>query len=357
MLQLEYLEFYITNVCNLNCPNCNRFNNYNFSGHTHWESYLKENQKWSELLSPTKIGILGGEPMLNPDFLLWVDGIADLWPQSQIKIITNGTQLSRWPRLYDAILKHKDRMTLEINCHNLDSKCKLSSDIVDFLDQITNPVNIVVDRNTLNLWNSCYDRIRDTSWPDCKTLDDFYDLPIEIQKECHDIHHFSPEIWHNEVCQHIFVDRNGVEIALCMADSFETSTVMYDPKKHALSLHDSDPSKAMEVCYFKSCHHIIKGKLYKCGPVGILPDFVKQFPVIMSDAQKNLIESYVPAEVDWDADRLTQFVDDLRNAVPIPQCSLCPEKIVATKFKATNKKIRFQKNESSILSISTMSRV
>ena len=37
--RLNYAEFYITNVCNLNCTECNRFNNYHFSGHQRWDDY------------------------------------------------------------------------------------------------------------------------------------------------------------------------------------------------------------------------------------------------------------------------------------------------------------------------------
>lgn len=343
MLQLDYLEFYITNVCNLNCPNCNRCNNYSFSGHTRWKDYIEQNRKWANLLDIKTIGILGGEPMTNPDFLLWVEGIADIFVHSKIRIITNGTQLARWPQLYDVILANKNRMILEINCHNLDSKHDIYRGVMNFLVGVDKTAQVIVNQDTHTLWNSCYQRIRGTDWPESVTMDDFCNLPIHIQKECHDVHHFSPDIWHHEVCTHRIIDSNGVVVELAMSDYFNNSTVIYDPVQHTLLLHNSDINKAMEVCYFKKCHQIIKGKLYKCGPTGILPDFIEQFPVVVSDTQRQLIESYVPAEVDWSSDRLEVFVNDLRNAVPVPQCSLCPEKMIATKFKATNKKIQFQK--------------
>jgi hypothetical protein len=38
---LSYAEFYITHVCNLNCPDCNRFNNYAFKGHQRWDDVKK----------------------------------------------------------------------------------------------------------------------------------------------------------------------------------------------------------------------------------------------------------------------------------------------------------------------------
>ena len=35
------IEFYITNVCNIACPQCNRFNNWNFKGHQIWKDYYR----------------------------------------------------------------------------------------------------------------------------------------------------------------------------------------------------------------------------------------------------------------------------------------------------------------------------
>ena len=93
MFNLTYVEFYITNVCNLNCTNCNRFNNYAFSGHQHWAEYQKVYAEWANRINPQKISILGGEPMLNPTFIDWVEGILRLWPSTVVSVVTNGTHL------------------------------------------------------------------------------------------------------------------------------------------------------------------------------------------------------------------------------------------------------------------------
>ena len=75
-LFLPTVEFYITNVCNLSCAGCNRFNNYKFKGLQRWDDYKDIYRRWSEELHVTKyIGILGGEPMLNPDFMNWLEGV------------------------------------------------------------------------------------------------------------------------------------------------------------------------------------------------------------------------------------------------------------------------------------------
>ena len=56
MNRLNYMEFYITNVCNLTCTGCNRFNNYKFKGFQRWADYKEEYTQWSkEFLSQWKI--------------------------------------------------------------------------------------------------------------------------------------------------------------------------------------------------------------------------------------------------------------------------------------------------------------
>lgn len=44
-------------------------------------------------------------------------------------------------------------------------------------------------------WVEKYDIIKDDSWPTIDSYADFYNLPDFIQKECIDIHEFSPDIW------------------------------------------------------------------------------------------------------------------------------------------------------------------
>jgi MoaA/NifB/PqqE/SkfB family radical SAM enzyme len=93
MITLEpYLEFYITNVCNLSCNGCNRFNNYKFKGHQKWADHAAEYEKWAKRIHAPFITIIGGEPTLNPDLENFAVGIRKLWPGSEVMIQTNGTQ-------------------------------------------------------------------------------------------------------------------------------------------------------------------------------------------------------------------------------------------------------------------------
>ena len=85
------VEFYITNVCNLTCRGCNRFNNYNFKGHQRWADHAEAYEAWAKRLDIPRITILGGEPTLNPDLELWALNLRRLWPDAVIMVQSNGT--------------------------------------------------------------------------------------------------------------------------------------------------------------------------------------------------------------------------------------------------------------------------
>ena len=92
-INLPLVEFYITNVCNLTCRGCNRFNNHNFKGHQRWDDHASMYEAWSHRLDIEHITILGGEPTLNPDLESWASNLRRLWPESEIMIQTNGTYI------------------------------------------------------------------------------------------------------------------------------------------------------------------------------------------------------------------------------------------------------------------------
>lgn len=344
-MRIPYAEFYITNVCNLNCINCNRFNNFNFSGHSYWKDHAETYKKWSTILEIDEIGILGGEPLINPDFMSWLEGIANLWPKSKICIITNGSQLHRHPTLYNYVAKNSKRIKFDLSFHGFSQQLKVSNIIENWLQKPFSQTVVHTPR-TKQLWQQCWDKIKDDSWPPCPDPKDFVNLPDYIQKECKDMHHISLDIWEKEVCTTVFCDANQVTIEANLSNSFNKSSIIFDPINKKLSLNNSDPEKALAVCYSKKCHHFIKGKLHKCGPVGVLPEFIQQFEVEMSESDRDLINGYVPASADWDIKNLQNFVDDLNNQKVIPQCKFCPESMVGNQFEADAKKTKLIKIKS-----------
>ena len=280
--RLKYSEIYITNVCNYSCTHCQSLNNFAFKGHQNWKDYEHEYRNLSNRIDIDQIQIIGGEPTLNPEFEKWVDGISRLWPNAKLQIATNGTRLDKLTtEIYQVLLKHKG--TLWITCHDI----QLYDSFLDFAKIFLN--NIVSDSA---------------------------DPTVKLKTRT-------------------LIDENGVEVILDWTQAFVPSVIDVLADRSLAMKYNNDPVQAHEICGFKTCHQINKGKLYKCPLVSVLPDFLDQFDVNMSADDKLLAYSYEPLTSDGN---VSEFVNSINN--PIPQCKLCPINYTKHSFVGTEKKIK-----------------
>jgi organic radical activating enzyme len=328
---LNYAEFYITNVCNYNCSNCNRFNNYHFDGQQLWKNYADIYKEWSQKIALGTICILGGEPLLNPSVIEWIDGIATLWPNTEIQLITNGSRITHVDKLYKTIKKYKGRVHIFAYLHNINNKDMfIDSMINEFLKGNVSKTSTAIDDA---LWSDQYNDVKDSSWEECNTPADFKKLPKRIQKECIDVFGFSDEIFITRYAEVVLTDVNNVSITVSVSDYFNENAITL--KNNKFVIHDSNPRDAIDVCYSKTCHHFSKGRLNKCAVVDLLPEFYKQFNFDISDNDYNLMHAYVPLLVtDSDVDT-TAFLDNLKSNSVIPQCKFCPTKLDGHLLNAT----------------------
>lgn len=269
-LHLGYAEFYITNVCNLACKGCNRFNNVKFKGWQDWKDYQEIYYQWSQQLDLGSISILGGEPLLNPSFNCWVLGLRKLWPNALLRIASNGTQLDKHHDFYE-ILKDDRRIRFSVCVHNKIHKQDLIEKVKNFM---------------VGPFESKFDP---TPYRECLTL----------------------------------TDSNGVKVDIWYNWWFHQGAVITNLETGRFTLHQSDPIKAHEICHSKTCHHFESGMLYKCGPSSLFKQFDKQFGLELSDQDQLLINSYRPLKIDDDIHAKKNFLSNISN--PIPQCKFCPE--------------------------------
>jgi len=339
------ITFNITDVCNLNCHDCSFFNNYALKGHRRWKDNKESCRQWSEKLDPAMIYILGGEPLLNPDFLQWMHGLANFFPDSEIRINTNGTVFHLWPTLYNELLPYNGRVNISISGHNPTTREQQIGYIKSVLEH---PIKEITSGEKLFqywIWKKVYSNVRDPLWPDVNTLEEYQNLPIDIKNEIEQIHQINAYNYLNTpepVTDYVvYIDKNNIKMSYARWDSFFTSAVKFDAKTQTMTLHNSDPKKAVSVCHGGHCAHIKEGKYYKCEVMSNLPTMLDQkFPFDISQEDKDLIYSYQPATVDWEYEQLEKFIDDLNNQVAIPQCKFCSESKTHTKLFATNKKIK-----------------
>lgn len=284
------VDFYITNVCNLTCQNCNRFNNFDFRGWQRWSDYEDQYQQWGKLVNLKAVTIMGGEPFLNPTLIDWVQGINRIFG-IEVQILTNGTRFRHASDLYDALFfKHSNcpHNHIGVSLHNPDQFEKLKEDILYFLN---GPVQMYPNGHEKNLWNSDY----------------------------------------------LFVDRNNIVVNVYNVDTFHSSSINHAWKinsqiQKVFVLHDSDPFFAHQNCAFATfkSYHFIRGKLYKCAPVALMPEFDQQHKLHISESDRTLLNSYQPLGVDNFETYNQEFFAQLDN--PIAQCKFCPEKYTFQKI-------------------------
>ena len=222
-IHLDKLEFYITNVCNLTCSNCNRYNNFHFKGWAKWDDYAEGLEQLSRHVHVQKPVILGGEPLLNPDIVKWINGLQRLWPDSYpAQIQSNGTRIDRVPGLYEAI-KSINGSWIGVSIHRPEDQQEIFVRIRNFLQG-----EIAYSQNPNNSMGSVYQ----------------------------------------------FKDSNGVEVHVWNNDMFGNTNVI-ERDNGGFGLYNSNPERAHDACSFRKWknYHWIRGRLYKCGPVALMPEF------------------------------------------------------------------------------------
>ncbi len=68
---------------------------------------------------------------------------------------------------------------------------------------------------------------------------------------------------------------------------------------------------------------MIRGKIYKCGPAALMPEFDDQYQFDISDEDRLLMRGYQPLTVDEFDTRGAEFLGNIDNV--IDQCKFCPE--------------------------------
>jgi organic radical activating enzyme len=271
------VDFYITNVCNLTCQNCNRFNNFDFKGWQSWADYEPIYKQWGRLVNLRAITIMGGEPFLNPTLKDWVTGLNQIFG-IEVQVLTNGTRFLQSKGIYDAMIAYRKSKNNALNnigvsLHTPDNFEQIRSDIYEFLQGTVTEVS-----KEDNPWKA--------DWQ--------------------------------------FKDSNGMMINVYTVDHFTKSAILPQPNG-SYTLHNNDPVKAHEYCAFAQwkSYHFIRGKFYKCGPSALMPEFDLQHELDISDEDRTLLHNYKPLTVDNFVEYHQEFFAKLDN--PIAQCKFCPK--------------------------------
>lgn len=119
-MNLPFVETMITQICNLSCQGCTNYSDLRHSGYVPWSQGKEWLTAWKQKLVIGGFGIMGGEPLINPEVEQWLSGVRSILPQAQIRFTTNGLLLSKHPDLLD-LCQDLGNVVLKITVHVADS--------------------------------------------------------------------------------------------------------------------------------------------------------------------------------------------------------------------------------------------
>jgi len=106
--RLNHIEIELCDGCNLNCKGCFQFSNLvegkNPADYNAFVNDLKQLKDFFWGIG--KIRLLGGEPLLNSNFLMFVKAAREIFPDSDIRLVSNGLLIPSLNKDDLAELKH-----------------------------------------------------------------------------------------------------------------------------------------------------------------------------------------------------------------------------------------------------------
>jgi len=146
------LDIHITHKCNFTCDSCSHFMNHGFDTHISLEECESWMSYWNKRLVPDNIGILGGEPFLHKNLKEYCYLIRNMWPNSNIEIVTNLTLIHLHSEIFEDIIKNN--ITLSISIHSNDPT---------YLQLMRKKVSIINDWKSKGVKVKIYNSIKDWS--------------------------------------------------------------------------------------------------------------------------------------------------------------------------------------------------
>jgi hypothetical protein len=209
------------------------------------------------------------------------------WPTSFLGVQTNGTRIDLVPGLYQALIEDAYIM---VSVHDPDDLDALTEKIYNFLQA---PITRVEGRGPNGTEN-------------------YFDLR--------------------------FVDANQRHVDVLFDTKFVNSSVILQANG-TFTLHQNRPEDAHRDCCFHKWknYHMIRGNIYKCGPVALMPEFDQQYPLSISDEDRTLLNSYQPLTIERaQQGHAKDFFDCIDNV--LPQCKFCPTDTAIQPITFTNLK-------------------
>lgn len=213
---LPFVEMMATQTCNLSCSGCTNYSDVVHKGWVPWKYAKSQIVPWLERVNIPDFGILGGEPLLNPEIRQWILGVRDLLPNAQIRFTTNGLLLAQNLDIVD-LAAEVGNIVFKIGVHVMDP-------------DLENTIQYIMDR---------------FSWQ-----------PV------------------TEYGINRFETGNRFRFQISRPDTFWKT---FQGPYTNMQPHNNDPAAAFAVCCQQTCPLLYQGRIYKCSTVGLLRDTLTKF--------------------------------------------------------------------------------
>jgi len=205
----------LTQSCNLSCQGCTNFSDVAHSGYVSAEQGRHDILRWLQVLDIEHFGLIGGEPLINPQWRSWVEMVRQELPRSRILFVTNGLLLAKHP------------------------------DILDFFQEIGN----IVLKITVHVKNDALEQ----------TI-----ARLRQGANWQPVHEYGIDRW---------LGPNDVRLQIKRPDTFlKTYQGTYD---NMLPWH-SRPAEAFDICVQQHCPLLYQGRIYKCSTAALTPAMVQR---------------------------------------------------------------------------------
>lgn len=154
---LPYVEIDIVIGCNLKCEQCAHLSPFR-KGIVPANDVIHWFRLWSEKITPKKLNLLGGEPLLHTDLARILRETKKIWPQTEIELVTNGLMFSKVSSdVFDAL--EETRIHVIISNH---SSCESDQQMFDeAISRVRNHSFDYKIRKSHQKWMVQYDKTPD----------------------------------------------------------------------------------------------------------------------------------------------------------------------------------------------------
>jgi hypothetical protein len=277
MLQLQYAEVMASYACNLSCVGCTNYADYNYTGHPEWLSVEQSLSPWLGIVEFESFGVIGGEPLLNPELPRWLRGLRALMPRTKLYLSTNGTRLKHFPGLIELLVDcAPSKMTVAAHL----GYEKTHRELMEC---------IAASQRTFQLREHTYTERDGTQAPQLNLLLEGADLTIEL---------YQPRTF---------------------VKSFQGFGTEMRPWDH------NDPLGAIAICPCRYCPILYEGRFYKCSQIALLKEHLTRLGLIEEKAWQPYLsyKGIAPTDDPRDIERFVRLL-----GAPESICKMCPSKPV-----------------------------